>query len=210
MELFLDSNVIIGYVFFKADHWGKSSKNVIDAKEPKHYSYFVYDECFRFQIGKCDSIRRRINFEFFKAISTLKKERSLDLLLYDAEKEKWKIIDILKEILSSFNGDIASLEADLRNYQHQFEYELKGRQNHIKKLVKCHYRRDPYSAIYAALSNLIQNKSDIEIILDAHHVAIFHNNLILITGDRKDILDNTTKILPHVKITSIKNLRDYQ
>jgi hypothetical protein len=210
MDLFLDSNVIIGYVFYQADHWGTSSKNVIEMDEPKHYSYSVHDECFRLHIGKCSSIRKRISYEFFKAITTLKEEQNVELLLYDAEKEQWKIIEILRDITKSFQGDLNTLENDLRNYQWAFELESKTRQSHIKKVVKCHYRKEPYSGIYTTLKGIIQNNNDIEIILDAHHVAHFHSGLVLVTGDRKDILNNKSKILPLVRITEIKDLRDYQ
>lgn len=210
MELFLDSNVILGYVFYQADNWGIPSKNVIEMNAQKHCSYFVHDECFRLYIGKCDSIRRRINFEFNRAIAVIKEEQNIDLLLYDAEKEKWKIIEILKEILKSFQGDLKTLEEDLRNYKWTFEFESKSRQSQIKHIVKCHYRKDPYKHIHSVLKTIIQNDIDIEIILDAHHIAHFHAGLILITGDRKDILNNKTKILPIVKIAEIKNLRDYK
>jgi hypothetical protein len=209
MDFFLDSNVIIGYVFYQADYWGIPSKNVIKRAEKKYSGHTVEVECFDLQRGKCSLVRREISSEFFKAVANIEENQSIDFLLYDAEIEKWKIINILKNILDGFKGDIISLKEELREYQRRFEIESKTRQKSVKNLVIFSYRTQRYKDIHAALGKIIQNINDIEVILDAHELAHIHDELVLITGDHKDILKNKPNILPLVKILDIKNLMEY-
>jgi hypothetical protein len=209
MDFFLDSNVIIGYVFYQADYWGIPSKNVIKRAEKKYSGHTVEIECFDLQRGKCTTVRREISSEFFKAVANIEENQSIDFLLYDAELGNWKIINILKNILEGFQGDLISLKEDLREYQRRFEIESKTRQKNVKTLVTFSYRTQRYKDIHTALGKIIQNINDIEVILDAHELAHLHSELILITGDHKDILKNKPDILPLVKISDIKNLREY-
>jgi hypothetical protein len=209
MDFFLDSNVIIGYVFYSADYWGIPAKNVIRSPVKKYSGTTVDRECFDLQKGKCVSIRREISSEFFKAVAHIEENQSTDFLLYDAEKGKWKIIDILRTILEDSGSDLDLLKEDLREYQRRFEHELKKRQKSVKELVLFSYRSKRYPGISTELRKIIRNLNDIEVVLDAHELALLHSDLALITGDHKDILKNKDAILPLVSLGEIKDLRDF-
>lgn len=211
MNHFLDSCVIIGFIFYQADRWGCAATNVIKfTPEKKHYGYFVHNECFGEdgKSGRCNTIMRQINFEFRKAISNLKENQSIDLLLLDAEK--WTIYTILKnDILSSFQGNFQLLEEELRNYQRMFEFDCITKQREVKKIVMRHYRREPYKQEYSSLKRIVPDVSDIENILDAYDIAQYYENVVFITGDGKDILRYKDQILSIVKIADIYSLDQY-
>jgi hypothetical protein len=208
LNFFLDSNVIIGYIFYQADHWGVPAKNVIENEHNKHYGVFVHEECFGIQWGKCDTIAKRINSEFGRAITSLKRNQSVDILLFDSEK--WKISGIIQQIVSSSNSDLNSLECRLRNVQRVFETECDDRREIIKKNVMRHTRRLPYRDMYQILQKIIPDPDDIEVVLDAHDVGHHFPDIFLITGDGRHIYRNKASILPHTKIKDVKLLSDYR
>ena len=208
LNYFLDSNVIIGYIFYQADHWGVPAKNVIECEHKKHYGVFVHEECFGVQWGRCDTIEKRINSEFGRAITSLKRNQSVDILLYDSEK--WKIYGIIQQIVAGSSGDLTSLENRIRNVQRVFETECDDRREIIKKLVMRHTRRQPYKDIYQILQKIIPDKDDIEVVLDAHDVGNHFPGIFLITGDGRHIYRNKASILPYLKIKDIRLLSEYR
>jgi len=151
---------------------------------------------------------KRIHSEFGRAITSLKRNQSVDILLFDSEK--WKISGIIQQIVSSSNSDLNSLESRLRNVQRVFETECDDRREIIKKNVMRHTRRLPYSDMYQILQKSIPDPDDIEVILDAHDVGHHFPDIFLITGDGRHIYRNKESILPHIKIKDVKLLSDYR
>ena len=45
MPYFLDSNVIIGYIFHATDHWGRAAVLAFEDPEPNHSGFAVQREC---------------------------------------------------------------------------------------------------------------------------------------------------------------------
>jgi hypothetical protein len=73
---FLDSNVIIGYIFFTTDHWGKAAVQAVEDPEPNHSGFAVRCECFGLgdtNLGRVRTIRKEVTSALRRVIFRLKR-----------------------------------------------------------------------------------------------------------------------------------------
>ena len=81
MPYFLDSNVIIGYIFHTADHWGRAAVWAFEDPEPNHSGFAVQRECFGLcdtDSGKVRTVRKDVVRALRHVIYELKRGRTLD------------------------------------------------------------------------------------------------------------------------------------
>jgi hypothetical protein len=207
MPYFLDSNVLIGYYFFCGDRWGNQAKKLIEKPEMKHSSTTVWEECFGDgNHGKCKTLAQEIKDEFFGAISLLTKDTySAADLYYQAVDEKWKILDIIQELAGKYENDIKELIRKIRKAERKYESDCQDRLSLLKKpaIIQLHERDIEYPEIFTTLRSVIEDESDVVILLDAHHVGYYISDLDFVSGDHNHIYKNRQTIIEHTKIANI-------
>lgn len=212
MSYFLDSNVLIGYVFRKTDIWGDPANVVVEDDEENNSSTVVWGECFgSSEGGKCNTIQKKISREFRRAIAKLNSGLSDEEILSFARDEKWRILSILKSVFDG-NKESSSLVLIklLRDVQRRYDIEYVDRFNKLKEIVTIHNRDNPYLEICKILEGFIEDWDDIQVILDAHYVGFLNKNIILITGDYNHIVPNKKIICTHTSLVDVKGLGDYR
>ena len=210
MPYFLDSNVLIGYYFFCGDNWGNQAKRLVEIPEMKHSSTTVWQECFGDGThGKCKTLFREIKDEFYSAISLLTKDDFSALDLYSiAIEEKWKILEIIQELAGKYEHDIKELVRKIRKAERKYESDCDDRFNALKKptILQIHARDVEYPDIHQILNSVIEDASDVVIILDAHHVGGSITNLDFVSGDRNHIFRHRQTIIDHTNISNVRYL----
>lgn len=212
MSYFLDSNVLIGYVFRNADIWGDPANVVVEDEEENNSSTVVWSECFgSSEGGRCNTIQKKISREFRRAIAKLNSGLSDEQLLMFARDENWRIWSILKSIFDEYKGYSSVLLIKLiRDVQRRYDKDYIDRFNKLKETVTIHKRDKPYLEIRNLLEEFIDDWDDIQIILDAHYVGSLSKNIILITGDYNHIVPNKELICTHTSLLDVKGLGDYR
>lgn len=210
MPYFLDSNVIIGYIFYNADSLGKYAKVVMDCDEQKHSGQTVKNECFGLHAnGRCLTVKRKITGEFRKIIAALMNGSMLNEIVNQMEGKNCKTYYIIKELAETYNGDPISLVEVLRASQRDFEGGCLARQDTVDAIVTFHNRNLPYREIYGILEKSINDMDDIEVILDAHHIGLETSNLVLISGNYWDITAFGSLIRRVTSIAEVKSLTSF-
>lgn len=69
--------------------------------------------------------------------------------------------------------------------------------------IKRHVRRKGYNDIYDHLKKYISNESDVEIVIDGHHLATQIQEVFFVTGDFTDIYSNKPIILEKTSLSDI-------
>jgi hypothetical protein len=207
LPFFIDSNVIIGYYFFCGDRWGNQSKKVIEFPEIKHSSTTVWHECFgEGNTGKCKTIFNEIKDEFFNAIAFLTKEdyspADLYILVVD---EEWKIREIVEELVGRYEKDVKELVRKIRKAERRYEIDCDERLTSLKKpaILLIHNRDVEYPDIQKILQSVIEDSSDITILLDAHHVGATIAELHFLTGDYEHIVQQKDSIIDNTNLSNV-------
>jgi hypothetical protein len=210
LPYFLDSNVIIGYIFDNADNLGKYAKVVMGQNEEKHSGQTVKNECFGLHAnGRCQTIKRKISGEFRKIIAALINGSMLNEILDQMEKKNCRTFYIIKDLADAYKGDPVSLVKVLRASLLDFEGGCLSRQDIVDAIVIFHNRNLPYMEIYGVLKKSIEDMDDIEVILDAHHVGLEISNLMLISGNYWDITAFRNLIRRVTSIAEVKSLTSF-
>lgn len=210
MPYFLDSNVIIGYIFDNADNLGKYAKVVIDRDEEKHSGQTVKNECFGLHAnGRCLTVKRKIAGEFRKIIAALMNGSMLNEIIDQMDGKNCRTYYIIKDLAETYKGDPVSLVKVLRASQLDFEGGCLARQDTIDAIVIFHNRNLPYREIYDILEKSIDDIDDIEVILDAHHIGLKISNLVLISGNYWDITAFGNLIRRVTSIAEVKSLTSF-
>lgn len=213
MDYFVDSNVIIGYYFDCADQWGADARRVFDSEKQIHSGKFVRLECFGPQdnSGKCITITQEIKDDFSSAISLLLSTNSSEELISTAISEEWRIKEIIMEMFSQYKDDIIQFIKEIRNVKRKFEADCNERFGKIldKKTVLFHDRTEKYSHIYKLLGSEIEDKDDINVILDVHHVISKGINVMFISGDYNHIVSKKDFIISNTAIQKIVALGNF-
>jgi hypothetical protein len=211
MPYFLDSNVLIGYYFFCGDHWGNRAKHLIEIPEPKHSSDHVWQECFGVDgtRGKCRTLMQEIRDEFNSAISLLTKEEYTPLdLFFQAKDDEWKIMEIIQLLAAKYEKDVKLLTRKIRNAERKYEIDCADRLTFLKKpaIIKIHERDVDYLELQQILDPVIEDPSDVIILLDAHHVGCTISSLNFVSGDHGHIVRNKQFIVNNTKISDVTYL----
>ncbi|MDK2974452.1 MAG: hypothetical protein PWP08_823 [Methanofollis sp.] len=204
LPYFHDSNVLIGYYFHAADDWGRAATSVFDDPELNYSSTFVWGECFGIENGgKCATIQKRIVWEFRRAVAALKRDPSVESL--EAEAMTWRIQGIVAQAITGAGRDAAATITALNKVKTCYEQECARRLAHLedREVLALHRRRTDYPEIYLGL-NVIDDQDDIEVVLDAHDLALSVPGLVLWTGDGAHIVRNRERVLD---LTGLENVR---
>lgn len=211
MPYFLDSNVIIGYIFYNTDKWGKAATHVFEDPEPNHSGSTVKQECFGDdQIsGKVNTIFKYISSTLRKVHYHLKKGKSFNQVIKGMDNERFgeivcEIQKISKNYPNRFIGDIV-IECSIL-----FQNETLLKKQIVNDQCFWHYCNSSYKDVYNNLSKIIPDYDDIEVLIDAHHVSLSVQNLIFISGDYYHVLPFSSDILKITKISNIKELGDFE
>lgn len=199
MPFFLDNNVLIGYIF-ETDNWNSKSLEVIGCHTPKISSDTVKAECsdiYQKNIGK-------IKKEILKSIGEINKSKSLKVDYLQSFTKNFYSKDVIIGFINRNPGnDKSKIINGLRTLLRDTESRCLVNFNTIEKLITFYKRDKPYKEIYTIfeIDGLVQiDSSDVEIILDAHHIGLQVEELFFITGDylhivpRRDIIRNNTSL----------------
>ncbi|MDD1689761.1 MAG: hypothetical protein LUQ66_03785 [Methanoregula sp.] len=212
MPFFLDSNVLIGFYFSCADQWGNQAKKVIEKTGVKHSSTTVWHECFGDGgAGKCRTIFYEIKDEFRAAINLLTKENYPPTELFClAVAEKWKTLEIFQELVGKYQHDTKELVRKIRKAEWKYESDCDTRLAQLRKpaVLQIHSRVNEYLATKRHLDTMIEDPSDVVIVLDAHHVGGIIQDLNFVTGDHNHIVRHRDFIVQHTNISDVTFL-DY-
>jgi len=206
----VDSNVIIGYIFDNADSQGKYAKIVIEDRDEKHSGQYVKRECFGlYGKGRCNTIRNEIAKEIRRVRYALDKGLSLEQILDQMEEKGCRTYIVVQDISKDYKSDILSLKEALKEGQLDFETDCIDREDLINKTVKFHDRYLPYSEIYDILSKSIEDLDDVEVIIDGHHVGLKISNLVLVSGNYRDITVFKRLICENTSLADVRSLKSF-
>lgn len=206
--IFLDNNVLIGYIF-ETDRWNSKACTVMECGAKKFSSDIVCKECSDIY----EKIIRIIKREFGKTIRKLNNFKSLK-----TKKIRQFIAEFnTKEIITNFfeaNSDstIKELSNGLRKLQRDMESRCLQNLSNIREVVSIHKRDNPYKEIYQQFQadGLAEiDPVDVEIILDAHHVGLEVNGLFLISGDYNHIVSRKEVIKANTSLEYVIGLGEF-
>src|SRR5208337_3965891 len=168
-----------------ADNWGPDALKVFNSDKQKHSGISVRLECFGQNdlSGRCLTIKNQVLRNFSQSVNILTKDRSPLELIGTAIDNKWRIVNLLQDMIPKYGDDIDSFIQDMRDARRKFEADCNDKSDEILDgtTVIFHDRREPYSQIYNILKPKIPDLDDIEVILDAHHVESTVSQISFIT-----------------------------
>jgi len=211
LPYFLDSNVIIGYIFYNADNWGNAATYVFEDPEPNHSGYTVQQECFGEdqKSGRVNTIKFQISKSIRKINFFIKNGKSFEQAISEINEDR--LGEIIKDISKiSTDNPQEPFEEIMRKCNLKFQNEVDLRINNVNNKCEWHYCNLPYREIYSNLTNIIDDNDDIEVLINAHHVSQSVINLVFISGDYKHIIPNIENILKVTQISDIKPLGDFR
>jgi len=212
MPYFLDSNVLLGYLFLKADTWGDASKAVIECHEKKYSGITSKHECFGTlgTGGSFETKKGKISKEFRVIRAKIIKGVPLSDILKDIQNGNWNSGKILKDIIETHDGSSKDLAETIQKALWDFDAGCKARKDKLKECVEFDERDTFYASLNEELEGFIPDPMDIPVILDAHHTSLRVSNLILVSGNYWDINAFRTNILRCcTSLIEVKNLRDF-
>ena len=208
MNLFLDNNVLIGYIF-ETDNWNSKSLDVMGCECKRFSSNTVCLEC-------SDIYKKNIRIvkgEFRRLIKKLNLTKSFNLNNISSFLDNFYVQDCLIEYFrNNPQNNVKNIISNLRNLQRDMEARCHANYQHINNLVKICARDNPYVEIYQLFKKdgLEEDEFfDLEIILDAHHVGLSLSQLFLITGDYKDIVSRKDMIIANTSLEGVIGLGQF-
>ncbi|KUK71243.1 MAG: Uncharacterized protein XD88_0134 [Methanocalculus sp. 52_23] len=208
LPYFHDSNVLIGYYFHSADNWGRAATSVFDDPERNYSSTFVWGECFGIESGgRCATIRKNIVREFRRAIATIKRVPSVDVL--ETEVVRWRIRGIILQAITEAGRDAVTTIGLLEQVKTCYEQECSQRLARLENpsVLSLHHRQTAYTELYHGL-DAIDDPDDIEVVLDAHDLALSVSGLVFWTGDGAHIMQNRDMVLKMTGFGDVRYLGD--
>lgn len=208
MNIFLDTNVMLGFVF-ETDKWNSKSFEVMKHSAIKYSSDSAQKECNNNYNTKLRKLLSELR-KFKKEMRLAKTLRDVELFLQDAEFETG---DILSKFLHR------NSELKLKDLINKFdELQLKTEQrchlnyNHILKVVNIHSRSKPYTELYQLCVEcgfVDSDPDDVEIIIDAHDLSEKINPLFFITGDYRHIISRKEFIITNTSLSGVIGLGEF-
>ena len=212
MPYFLDTNVLLGYLFLKADNWGNAAKAIIENPEEKYSGITVKHECFGTlgTGGSFETNKGKIVKEFRVVRSKILNGIPLVDILDDLQNGTWKSGEILKTIIAKHVGSSKDLAKNIQMALWDFDVGCKIRKDKIAVCVEFDERNIFYDALNTELESFIPDLTDIPVVMDAHHTSLRVNNLILVSGNYWDINAFRTRILRCcTSLAEVKHLSDF-
>lgn len=204
MPYFLDSNVIIGYIFHTTDNWGRAAVLAFEDPEPNHTGFAVQCECFGLgdtDRGKVRTVQKAVVRALRRVIYNLRRGQTLEEIIAGLDGDD-RIREILVEIRMVATGNRKTDEVVLTSLR-AFEIEVIQRQKSVECGCTWHRRTAYYPEISAALNRDIPDGDDVTVVLDAHDVALTVPGLAYVSGDYNHIVHHTDTILAHTRIASV-------
>ncbi len=206
MPYFLDSNVIIGYIFFTTDHWGRAAVRAVEDPEPNHSGSAVRCECFGLgdtDLGKVRTIRKNVTRALQHVIFRLKRGQAFDRIIADPDGNE-RIFKILADVKVVATGNPhRKVDEVVFDALRAFEVEVGQRQKIVEKRCLWHRRITYYPDISALLRQHISDDDDITVLLDAHDIALTLPGLVYVSGDYNHIVQHADWILAHTRIMDV-------
>jgi len=181
---------------------------VFDDPERNYSSTFVWGECFGIESGgRCATIRKNIVREFRRAIATIKRVPSVDAL--EAEVVRWRIRDVIVEAIDEAGRDAMATIRLLEQVKTCYERECGRRLARLENplVLSLHHRQTAYTGLYHGLE-AIGDPDDIEVVLDAHDLALSVSGLVFWTGDGAHIMQNRDLVLTMTGLGDVRYLGD--
>lgn len=206
--IFLDNNVLIGYVF-ETDRWNSNACTVMECSIEKFSSDTVCKECSDIYEKKLREIKSEIG-RTIRKLNNLKSFKPNKVSFFITQ---FNIKDVLANFFEVYsNSSIKELIAGLRKLQRDMELRCLQNISNIRKVISIHKRDKPYKEIY----QLFQSDGlteidfvDVEIILDAHHIGLEVNGLFLISGDYKHIISRKEMIIENTSLENVIGLGEF-
>lgn len=168
----------------------------------------MWSECFGIDGGgRCTTITGAVRREFRRVIAELRRDTPVDTILdQDAD------LRISPIIRSAAEKDPDGILETLVLTRQAFTRDCLRRRDILgdRERLAVHSRKDPYTEIYSHLTGHIDDPDDIEVVLDAHDVAISIDGLILWTGDCAHIASNRRIICEVSRLADVCFLGDVQ
>ena len=145
--------------------------------------------------------------EFRRAAAALKRNPSVDAL--EAEAMTWRIRDIVTEAIARAGRETAAAITVLEEVKTCYEQECVRRLARLedREVLFLHRRRTDYPEVYLFLY-AIDDPDDIEVVLDAHDLALRVPGLVLWTGDGTHIVRNRERVLDLTELVDVRFLGD--
>ena len=208
MNLFLDNNVLVGYIF-ETDHWNSMSLNVMSQKTPKYSSSAVKTECNH----KYTSSLRKIKIEFNRFKKQMRKSNSLKDIEFYLNDTNFNTKDILLDLLKSdSNANFSDFIKMFRTLQWKVEATCHSNYEHLLQVIHFHERNKPYKILYdlCTLDGFVNDDNDdVEIVIDAHDLGLELQNLFFVTGDYKHIVSRKQFIVENTSISDVIGLGEF-
>ncbi|WP_286879113.1 hypothetical protein [Methanoculleus sp. UBA413] len=147
--------------------------------------------------------------EFRRATAALKRGPSVETLVVEAAT--WRIRDIVVQAVASAGRDPTATMKAPGVVKTRYEQECSRRLARLedREVLGLHRRRTDYPDIYQGL-NTIEDPDDIEVVLDAHDLALLLPGLVLWTGDGAHIMRNREQVLDLTGLYDLRFLGDVQ
>lgn len=208
MNLFLDTNVLLGYIF-ETDNWNSKSLEVVNLCTPLYSSHDVCKEC----TYKYESKLKGILNEMRKFGREIRLSKSVDDLKSYLQDECIITGNILLEFLSRHSAD-SPTELMKKFTEFQRGTETKCHLNHkfvLNKIV-FHQRHLPHLDLYnlcVSCGFVLDDPDDVEIIIDAHDLGLRIEALLLVTGDYKHIVPRRDFIINNTSLLDVIGLGEF-
>lgn len=225
MDLFLDTNVLIGYCF-PDDRWHTESSAVLRKPGHFHTSETViseFDHRFREKIASTPERIGRHVADFKRYMLKTRLPEELDVVrivrLQNTIQQyggypiqiKRCFLELLEDLKPMCNRDI--LFEQLDRLPMDLEASSFRNRSTVTGLLVVHRRDEEYPSIRGRLSDILEDhpgvENDISILLDAHDLAVQRQIavLVVVTGDKKHFVDYKDEILQEIRVNEIVDLR---
>lgn len=209
MNFFLDTNIMLGYIF-KTDNWNSKSIEVFQHHAPKYSSCYAREECEHKYSSKFGKIIRELR-KFQKQIRLAKSQEEVKQSL---QGTSFVTKEILLKFLAKYETvfDTKELVKIFSNLKLKTESECQHNYQHVKENITFHTSKHPHREVAHALEicGLIsEDIIDSEIVIDAHDLGLEKENLIFITSDYTHIISRKATILQNTSLVDIIGLGEF-
>ena len=206
LPYFLDSNVIIGYIFHATDHWGRAAVLAFEDPGPNHSGFAVQRECFGLcdtGMGKVRTIQKAVVRALRRVIYNLKRGRPLSQIAanFDGDDHFQEILAEIRVVATGRSN--RTTDAVVLESLQAFEVEVVRRQEIVRTNCAWHRRTAYYPDISAVLNRDISDGDDVTVVLDAHDIALTVPDLAYVSGDYNHIVRHADTILTHTRIVRV-------
>ncbi len=216
---FLDTTVFVGFVF-KHDNWNTASCVCLSGPDPKCTSSRVSAEF----TNKVGAIRKEFSSDLLAVLDKLRRKNQCDfvsmtdlgwLVLICNRMRIWRFVNWLAGELKNENitfGELVSrLHTALSNYMAEtFIQEGLMMKRINPQDILCWMRRQPYHSLQTQISSVVDNSSDVSILLDAHDLASSRSlSIEFVTGDKEHIKNNEATIIKCLRIARVRHLSEF-